>query len=142
MGELPGILNWALDGLAGLLARGAFIQPATGLAAVDELKRKTTPILGFIEDELIFSSDDEAYAAKDSVYARYKIWCEAEGMKFVAQKNNFFSELYSTSDGRLAPSRPHDATGGRISVVKGARLRVYSNPQETADKGSDAEDFA
>ena len=141
MKELPGILNWALDGLAGLLARGAFIQPATGLAAVDELKRKTTPLLGFIEDELIFSSDDEAYVAKDTVYARYKTWCGEEGMKFVAQKNNFFSELYSTSDGRLVQYRPHATDGGRISAVKGARLRAHPNPQETADRGANAKEF-
>jgi len=116
--ELPGILLWALGGLDDLYARRAFIQPTAGLAAVNELRRKTTPITGFIEDVLDTSSTD-CWVAKDSLYQLYKEWCEVEGNKFVNQKQSFFTELYSNCDvaEAIRPRCPN--FGDRVNAVRG-----------------------
>jgi putative DNA primase/helicase len=119
MAELPGILNWSLDGLAMLNERGAFIQPAAGVAAVDELIRRTTPILGFVADVLVL--DPDAWISKDALYDCYKAWAADEGMKYIGQKNAFFTELYANSDGRLAAYSPR-VGDARVKAVRGARL--------------------
>lgn len=119
MAELPGILNWALDGLAKLQRRGAFIQPESGIAAVDELIRKTTPIVGFIADVLTY--DSARWVAKEALYDCYKAWCHDEGMKFTLQKNAFFSELYANSDGRITSFLPRVGED-RVKAVRGVRL--------------------
>lgn len=123
--ELPGILNWALDGLAGLQERGAFIQPVSGMEAVDELVRKTTPILGFITDVLDF--DAGAWVPKDELYSYYRQWCLDEGAKHILQKNNFMGEVYANSDGRLTTYSPrvrHTDGGVKpLKAVKGAKIR-------------------
>ena len=123
MDELPGILNWALEGLANLHDRGAFIQPASGTAAVEELIRKTTPILGFVSDTLAFDAD--SWISKDTLYAAYRAWCEDEGMRFTLQKNAFFGELYTNTDGRLVACEPRVRVAGKskqLKSVRGARL--------------------
>lgn len=119
MAELPGILNWSLDGLAMLNERGAFIQPAAGVAAVDELIRRTTPILGFIADVLVL--DPNAWISKDALYDCYKAWAAEEGMKFTGQKSNFLSELYSITENRIKEYKPR-VSGKRVQAVCGAHL--------------------
>lgn len=117
--ELPGILNWALEGLTKLENAGAFLQPASGREAVDELIRRTTPILGFISDVLEFAPD--AWELKDQVYAGYRQWCEDEGHRFIASKTAFFTELYANSDGRIRPFAPRK-DGKPQKAVAGVRF--------------------
>ena len=119
MAELPGILNWSLDGLAMLNERGAFIQPAVGVAAVDELMRRTTPILGFVDDVLVL--DPDAWISKDALYDCYKAWTADEGMKYTGSKISFLTELYANSDGRLSTYSPR-VGDARVKAVRGARL--------------------
>lgn len=128
--ELPGILNWALHGLAQLEQAGAFLQPASGRDAVDELIRRTTPILGFISD--VLESAPDAWVLKDQLYACYRHWCEEEGQRFVASKTAFFTELYANGDGRIkafAPrkdGRPQKAVAGvRFSADWAVRLSDF-----------------
>lgn len=121
LSELPGILNWALDGLEKLRGCGAFLQPRSGLAAVSELIRTTTPILGFIEDMLSF--DPDGWVPKDAAYQCYLHWCKAEGMRFELTKHKFFAELYANSDGRIAHYEPRALRGtGSGAAVRGVRI--------------------
>jgi len=129
MAELPGILNWSLDGLAMLNERRAFIQPAAGVAAVDELIRRTTPILGFVAD--VLTLDRDAWISKDALYDCYKAWATDEGMKYVSQKNSFFTELYANSDGRLAAYSPR-VGDERVKAVRGAQLVAGWNARISA----------
>ena len=117
--ELRGILNWALDGLDKLERTGALLQPASGREAVDELIRRTTPILGFIGDVLEFASD--AWVLKDQLYACYRQWCEEEGHRFISSKTAFFTELYANSDGRIRAFAPRK-DGKPQKAVAGVRF--------------------
>jgi P4 family phage/plasmid primase-like protien len=47
--EYPGVVNWALDGLARLRGQGRFTEPAVCKAAQDERRRENTPALAFAE---------------------------------------------------------------------------------------------
>lgn len=77
MQELPGIVLWALDGLERLLARGHFVQPKSGLAAIEELGRLTSPVASFAEDTLEF--DPKASIACRDLFEAWRAWCGAEG---------------------------------------------------------------
>jgi putative DNA primase/helicase len=50
MAELPSILNWAIAGWKRLKARGAFIQPESGKAMVEELRELSSRISTFLAD--------------------------------------------------------------------------------------------
>lgn len=117
--ELPGILNWALEGLVRLEQAGTFLQPACGRDAMDELIRRTTPILGFISDVLEFSPD--AWVLKDQMYACYRHWCEEEGLRFIASKNAFLTELYANGDERIKAFAPRK-DGKPQKAVAGVRF--------------------
>lgn len=52
--ELPGVVNWALEGLARLRRQqGRFTEPAACKAAQDERRRENTPALAFAESCLV-----------------------------------------------------------------------------------------
>jgi len=51
--ELPGILNWALDGLDRLRARGRFIQPESGKERIQELEDLSSPVGVFVRERCV-----------------------------------------------------------------------------------------
>lgn len=146
LAELPGILNWALEGLGKLHTRGAFIQPATGVAAVEELKRKTTPIVGFLHD--VFEFDPEGWADKNDVYGCYIRWCEHEGLKTKLARNTCFNEIYVNSDGRIVDGVKNvktkaDKSRRQIKVITGVRIKQDWVPQADFEEvADDADEYA
>jgi hypothetical protein len=50
MGELPGILNWAIEGLRRLRERGHFVQPASSAEMIELLEDVASPIRRFIKE--------------------------------------------------------------------------------------------
>jgi len=51
--ELPGILNWAYEGLLKLTEAGRFIEPAWCKEAIGEYRRDTNPARVFLEENYI-----------------------------------------------------------------------------------------
>ncbi len=124
--ELSGILNWALDGLDSLRRRGAFIQPASGQAAMVELQRRTTPILGFMQDALVPSPT--SWVSKDTLFDLYKAWCDSSGLRYTASKDSFMSELYAVADGLASDCRLRSGAG-RVRAVRGFKVsEEYAAP--------------
>ena len=79
LGELPGILNWALDGLDRLGAFGKLTVPASSSDAIAALQDLVSPTSAFVRDHCTTSAD--ASVAIDVLYAAWKIWCEDNGRK-------------------------------------------------------------
>jgi putative DNA primase/helicase len=50
LGELPGILNWSLEGLDRLRARGYLRQPKSAAEAVEQLETISSPIRAFVKE--------------------------------------------------------------------------------------------
>lgn len=84
--ELSGVLNWALEGLGRLLARGKFPPlPAEVQAAVDAGKRETNSVMAWVQDvEPEVTSTAET--PKDVVYQHYQGWCRQNGMGAVSSE--------------------------------------------------------
>lgn len=83
--ELPGVLNWALEGLARLLVRGRFneVLPASMLIATKAAKAETNSVHGWCTD-LGISLTTSTDTAKSDVYSAYAVWCRENGMTPVA----------------------------------------------------------
>ncbi len=55
--ELPGILNWAIEGWARLRERGAFVQPPSGEDALREIEDLASPVGAFARERCRRRSD-------------------------------------------------------------------------------------
>lgn len=51
MRELPGILNWSIEGLDRLRARGYLLQPKSAAEAVEQLETISSPIRAFVKEQ-------------------------------------------------------------------------------------------
>jgi putative DNA primase/helicase len=77
MAELPGILNWALDGLARLRARGRFLQPASSDEAMQELEDLGSPIKAFIRERCVIGPAHQVLP--NHLYEAWTGWCKNTG---------------------------------------------------------------
>ncbi len=105
--ELPGILNWALSGLAEFQRGGLDDLPAT-IAVANEMYRKDSDDIGaWIEDACDLGAALRASA--NAIYASYAAWASASGHRAMSAR-----ALGDRLRGRgLAQCRMPDARGSR-----------------------------
>jgi P4 family phage/plasmid primase-like protien len=80
-GEVPGILNWALDGLKRLRGNGMrFTEPASCRAALEAHRRESDPCREFLVEH--YAADDNGQPLRTAeVYDAYTQWCAANGQR-------------------------------------------------------------
>lgn len=88
-GEVPGMFNWALDGLKRLRKRGRFPPVSAMDKALTVHKLDCNPAKQFLLDYLQPSENDVLIS---HVYLRYRDWCQANGTKPLG-KNRFSAEV-------------------------------------------------
>jgi putative DNA primase/helicase len=111
--EGPGILNWALEGLARLRERGGFEFPESVISATAEFEKSNDIAAQFVEEQCIVAMPHEV--ASNMLYSRYKGWCEDNGHR--PMSNNRIGEEWK----RLGFT-PFKGSGGR-RFWKGLRTR-------------------
>jgi putative DNA primase/helicase len=79
MKELPGILNWALDGLDRLRERGRFMTPKSSVEAIELLENLASPVGAFIRKWCAVDHDQREKVGL--LYDAYCVWCESERHK-------------------------------------------------------------
>ncbi len=84
--ELPGILNWALNGLARLYERKRFEMPESSLEQIQVMEDLSSPIKAFLRDRCIIGLNESVKVA--GLFEVYKEWCEGENHRPLA--NNSF----------------------------------------------------
>jgi putative DNA primase/helicase len=109
--ELPGILNWALDGLDRLRLCGDFVEPADSIAAKKRLIYLSDPIHGFVEECCAVKAKTDI--DKRILYDGYVRYCEATKAR-VQPLEQFTS--------RLTQIYPNVAASKRL--IKGTRTQV------------------
>jgi putative DNA primase/helicase len=77
-GEAPGILIWALEGLARLRQRGGFTIPASSEALAKKFATNASPISQFVESCCDVGS--HAAAHEDVLYEVWKNWAREHGL--------------------------------------------------------------
>jgi putative DNA primase/helicase len=110
--ELPGILNWALAGLARLAREQRFTPtPATDdiIATLQEL---ASPVAAFVRDRC--QIDPSLETVVEDLYRAWKQWAEDNGQR-AKTKQNFGRDLRAAVP-RVKLSRPgaHAASRGRV----------------------------
>jgi putative DNA primase/helicase len=86
--ELPGILNWVLEGLKRLLSQGKFTKCKISDDMLSRYKIESDSVQLFLEEfNIQRTSDLNEYKPIMLVYRAYKEYCVEYGFKFVNQKN-------------------------------------------------------
>lgn len=91
MQELPGIFNWALDGLDRLHERGFFRQPATAMKLIEEFKELTSPVKVFLRDKCVIDADLRTECSQ--LYLYWKMWCLHNGRKEVGTQQQLGRDI-------------------------------------------------
>jgi putative DNA primase/helicase len=77
--ELPGILNWAIEGLKDYRATGGLCPPDVIKKAVDAYRRENDSVRVFVEDFCSLRKD--ASVNGPNLYASYKDFCSNSGLR-------------------------------------------------------------
>lgn len=87
LGELSGLLNYALEGLKRLLANGKFSVNET----IEELRaqyiRKSNPAKAFIEERLEYVNDPKVYVEEAVLYQKFILFCNKENLPTMPKRN-------------------------------------------------------
>ena len=125
--ELPGILNWALDGLARLRAAGRFVQPRASADLLQRWEDLSSPIKAFLRTECVV--DPEAVVDRDVIFGAWKDWCADQGYGRAGSKASFGKHLVANVIGLLDAREPRrvDVAGQplpRRHLYRGLRLKT------------------
>lgn len=105
--DVPGIFNYAMEGLRRLMTRGRFDPPQSAQEATARLHDEADPVLTWMDDDEMVERDDDAMTPRARVYSRYKGWCSRNG----------YSPLNLVSFGKrlnaigIESARPRTGTG-------------------------------
>jgi putative DNA primase/helicase len=113
--ELPGILNWSIEGLIRLRERGRFVQPKVGVEAADHLAEIANPLASFVDEACVLGSNCEILFS--GLYKNYVEWCKSKGIK--PSYDSIFSRDLRAFQPQLSFQKPHDAP----RVVKGIKTK-------------------
>ncbi len=79
-GELPGILNWMLDGAKMLSESSGFEVTQEQIAMLAEYRQENSSVEGFIAE--CIETDEQGSASVRDLYDEYKDYCTKDGRKF------------------------------------------------------------
>ena len=77
--ELPGIFNWAIEGLRRLRHQGRFTEPTLCREGLDLYRTESSPARAFLQEYVAASADD--FVECGALYKRYHAWSEEHGFK-------------------------------------------------------------
>lgn len=112
--ELPGILNWALEGLDRLTHRGHFTTPQASNEATTMLMDLASPVSAFVRDYCTRGTGHSV--ERDRLYNAWKAWCTDNGHE-PGSKVTFGRNLAAAVPD-LGNSKPR---------INGIQIRCYTN---------------
>ena len=131
--ELPGIFNWALDGLERLRERGRFKQPVASQDAIRELEDLGSPVGAFVRDQCLMGAKHAV--PFDELYKAWQAWCNEHGRR-AGSAQVFGRDLRAAFPG-VKKTRPREG-GDRFRAYQGsgcALLKIqYRWTRTTADQ--------
>jgi P4 family phage/plasmid primase-like protien len=130
--ELPGILNWAIEGWHRLRARGRFVQPASGAESIEEMNEIGSPVATFIRERCIVAEGFRVPCKE--LYEKWKNWCDDNGRKEYSTSQIFSRNLKAAyPDVKTVKQR---LNGDEIRHYSGLRLispfeSIHNDEKET-----------
>ena len=117
--ELPGILNWALDGLARLSRNdGRFTRVPSAEEAITTMRDLASPVAAFVRERCDLGADKEI--AVDDLYDAFKSWCESS--EYPKSSKAVFGRNLGAACPSVKRKRPRSHTK-RCYVYAGIALR-------------------
>ncbi|SED30016.1 putative DNA primase/helicase [Streptomyces sp. 2231.1] len=116
--EMPGILNWALDGLARLEAKGRITEPACSREAVTTMQDTASPTSAFIRERCTIGPT--CSVPVDTLWAVWRDWAEDNNVR-AGTKQVFGRNLLSVVP-QLNRTRPRTPAGERTAIYNGITL--------------------
>jgi len=117
--ELPGILNWALEGYRRLVARGHFLQPASAQDAISELEALGSPVGAFVKQCCSVEAGRRCSVA--AMFEAWGKWCESNGRKETGTAASFGRDLRAAVPG-LKTIQPRGDDGRQFRSYEGIGL--------------------
>ncbi len=126
--ELPGILNWALEGLKRLTINGSFTQPRSGEELAAEVRRQQSPVQAFLDDTCALVAPEACNPVPlDELHPVYRAWAKRSDVGHPLDRERFSSALRSAG------------LGVKRQMVNGARARrVYGLVPQMEEDGRTA----
>ncbi len=118
--ELPGLLNWAIEGWRRLQERGHFQQPDSGRELLSDLDDLASPVSQFIRERC--NIGPEFWTAVDDLFASWENWCEEHGRAHAGTTQTLGRDLRTKLPG-LTANQPRTPSG-RIRGYKGIGLQT------------------
>ncbi|MCH6162014.1 DNA primase family protein [Streptomyces marispadix] len=128
--EMPGILNWALDGLARLEAKGHITQPDTSRDAVTTMQDTASPVSAFVRE--CCETGPTCHAPVDEVWDAWREWAEDSGIR-AGTKQILGRNLQSVLP-QLRRTKPRGEDGRQVATYAG--LTLSSQPRNRLSRGS------
>ncbi|NEA65394.1 NTP-binding protein [Streptomyces sp. SID12488] len=116
--EMPGILNWALEGLARLQRTGRITEPKSSREAVTTMQDTASPTSAFVRERC--TTGPACTVPVDTLWTVWREWSEDNGVR-AGTKQVFGRNLLSVVP-QLNRTRPRDAYGQQVAVYSGITL--------------------
>ena len=113
--EMPGILNWALNGLADLERTGRITEPASSRDAVATMQDTASPTSAFIRERC--TTGPLCSVPVDTLWATWRDWADDNGVR-PGTKQMFGRNLLSVVP-QLSRTRPRDDYGRQVITYTG-----------------------
>lgn len=130
--ELPGILNWALDGLEALQERGEFVQPESGRAAAQDVDDFSNHVRRYLTSGRCRFADD-AKTECTQLWHDFEAWCQRNGIESNANAVWFGRQLRpavrNLAPGIMFERKQFDAEPGRPRYYVGIGLVPQPKPE-------------
>jgi putative DNA primase/helicase len=121
--EMPGILNWALDGLARLEKNGHITEPPTSLEAVTTMQDTASPTSAFVRE--VCETGPMCEVLVDDLWAAWKAWADDQGIK-AGSKAMLGRNLQSVVP-QAKRIRPRGDDGRQVPTYAGIALKKNEN---------------
>lgn len=86
LAELPGIFNWALEGLKRLRSQGAFTKALQAELLGDEYRKMQDIYHAFLHDDEWCVLDDDSLTEPTPLFKAFSGWCSEAGIKHYASR--------------------------------------------------------
>ncbi|WP_405673742.1 phage/plasmid primase, P4 family [Streptomyces canus] len=113
--EMPGILNWALEGLARLQRTKRITEPASSREAVTTMQDTASPTSAFVRERC--TTGPACTVPVDALWAVWREWAEDNNVR-PGTKQVFGRNLLSVVP-QLNRSRPRAPSGERVATYHG-----------------------
>jgi putative DNA primase/helicase len=117
--ELPGILNWSLEGWAALKRAGRFSQPASAEQALQQLEDLSSPVGAFVRERCEVGAAVEGNIS--DVFSAWAEWCTAQRRDHTGTSATFGRDLAAAVPGLKTVQR--GPRGSQWRVYQGLGLK-------------------